>query len=120
MNWGEAEAFNLRLVAMHNIPWLGLTSQYKQILHLKAYDGTENNELCVLLKCQELILSTRWTVARMRQVREETAQNLSVCAVFFWQIHLAAPNQHSRDTFALFVNKLTPFIAFTHRPEHKD
>lgn len=84
---------------MHNIHWLGLTSQYKQMLHLKAWERTENNEIWVLLKCQKEIQAILWAVVPMCRGRKEQH---NVIIRLHCLSHMAA-NQHLRATFSLFT-----------------
>ena len=45
-----------------------------QMLHLKASEGTDNNEIWLLLKYQKAIQTTRWTAALVYRVRKGSAQ----------------------------------------------
>lgn len=66
-------------LALNNSHWLGLTQQYKQMLHLK---GTENNKFWVLLKCQKSVQTML-----MCHVGKETAQRNNVCSVDIHSLH---------------------------------
>lgn len=114
---------------MHNIHWLRLTSQYKQMLHLKASEGTGNNEIWVLLKCQKPIQTTLWTVPLMCRVRKGTAQcnHQSALSSVSWK-WITQLLISIRRTRLLYLPSWDwngpPFIAYTHththRPEHKE